>query len=124
MNYTTKREGQYLRIRAAGMPTIATKNWIAHGHQDPPELELKLTDGRFIKVHWDFTASLPIVMVAQDCTDDYYSPGFPVLVELSPILGEACDEVEEAARHHADELAMEAGDTNGEPLHVTMGWTR
>lgn len=55
------------------MKTIISRCWLDGYDSDPPTMELKLSDGSYLKVGWDSDYSHPLVYVAEDVFSEFVS---------------------------------------------------
>lgn len=87
--------------------TVLRSVWLDGGGWEPPQLEMELSDGRFIKVGYDLEFSHPLVWIAPDKHADFESA--PARESgLGDALEPYIDEVAHAARlHEADRMADE-----------------
>ncbi len=98
---------------------VVSFHWLG-GSNQPPHVELKLSDGRFVKVGWDGDYAHKLLAVAADKSADY-ADCTGIETGLEP--GELevwCDRAHEAWESWAREC-----DEGEEPtLRQSMGWVR
>ncbi len=102
----TKTEKQYLgsaKNGPLGVQVLSTL-WLSGYDTDPPTLELRLSNGGYVKIGWDMTYSHRLLWWAPDRQADFVT-ATPAMTGLDPdVFGPLVDEVAQAAESHARQM--------------------
>ncbi len=108
MNARAFGSGSFHQLPA--MPTIIGRTWLDGHDSDPPTLELRLSNGTYVKVGWDSDYSHRLFWFASCATADFVSCTAAATGLSADELGPLEDEVKRAVEAHESNCRAEYED--------------